>query len=208
MAAETPAAESRTRERGAWAAADLAEATWGLEVARWGRAAGSGVSGTDAPAATATPASTASASMAAAFSAPNPASAAPRQIEDLGSASTAIGRSSSTEISSATKGIRDEPPISNTALKSPGSTLIPRRLRSSAFTVSRMGASIRASNSERTSRSVRWVPGSATAILASLSMDRASLASRHSRRNLDNAALLSGASGSSPSKASSRWPIT
>ncbi len=53
------------------------------------------------------------------------AAAAPRLIEALGSASTATGSSSSTEMSWATAGMRDEPPMSRTAVRS--SSRVPRR---------------------------------------------------------------------------------
>ena len=82
-------------------------------------------------------------------------SAAPRQVEALASASIAMGRPNSSERSSATSGILDDPPIRRMAARSSALTPAESSASRSVCTVERIDGSMRVSNSARTSRT--WV---------------------------------------------------
>ncbi len=121
------------------------------------------------------------------------ANAAPRATDALGSTSMARGRSNSSDRSWATSGMRDDPPMSRIALSSSARTPALSRAARRVTSVSARAGSIIASNSDRTTRTCEWAPGSITETVASESEDSASLASAQSFRRRVSAARTSGA---------------
>ena len=89
--------------------------------------------------------------------------AAPRAIEFLGWVSTLTGRPSSAPTSCATRGIRDDPPTSNTVVTSAASMSAASIAKRSAPTLSTSGGRIMISSSARVRRISVRVSGSITA---------------------------------------------
>ena len=127
--------------------------------------------------------------------------AAPVHTAYLGWASTATGRPKADDTSSATSGVRDEPPTSSTAVMPWGSTSADRRARFMAVIESVSAGRTIASYSDRVRRTSVCRPGSSTGIDTSVSLESASLASTHSWRSRATAAWAAGSSGSSSSRA-------
>ena len=120
----------------------------------------------------------------------------------------ATGRPSADMSICPTSGMRDEPPTSSTDRSSSVVTSADASARRMASTVSSSAGRIRFSNSPRVSRiSVRWL-GRATGMAVSVSHDRFSFASTHSRRRRDTAATVDGSSGSSRENEGPRCPTT
>ncbi len=118
--------------------------------------------------------------------------AAPRAIDDFGSASMAVGRSSCSESRCVTSGMREDPPMRRIDSSCAGSSPAASRASCSASIVCAMELSIIASNSPRVSRTLDRPAGTRTGITTSESNDSASLASMHSRRSWDSAMRVSG----------------
>ena len=149
-------------------------------------AAADGVGLAAAGVATTVVAATAAAAAASRSVASRPASAAaPLQIANFGWASRATGRPVVSRRISPISGIRDVPPTSRIRLTSAIERPALATARSSASTVSRIRGRIIASSSARVRRTSVWSPGTETGIDVSVSVDRASLARRHSSRSRD-----------------------
>jgi hypothetical protein len=147
---------------------------------------------TAAPAAAASAAATAVPSLAAASRRCSATKAAPSAIESFGCVATATGRPVDSRTISATSGIRDDPPTSRMPSRSPNSSPALCAARPSAATLSLIRGRINSSKSCRVRRISVSKPGSATWIEASVSVERASFARRHSSRKRSSAATVAG----------------
>ena len=122
--------------------------------------------------------------------------AAPMATVVLGSASIAGARPNSAEISWETIGIRDEPPASRIASSCVPSMAADSSARCSVSMVRSRSGRIISSNSARVSRTRCRTPPSATGMVVSVSTDRASFASVHSRRSRATSGTMFGSFGS------------
>ena len=127
-----------------------------------------------------------------------PTSAAPSAMSCLGWVSSATGRPSAPASSSATSGMRDEPPTSTIAATCSGATSAERRTRRmESIVCSRVGRTS-SSKSARVRRNVVLVAPMTTGSTVSVSVDSTSLAITQSRRTRSSAATVCGSSMSMP----------
>ena len=121
-----------------------------------------------------------------------PRMAAPSATSCLGWLSMASGRPKAADSISLTSGIRDDPPTSTIADRSPGSTPAGSSTRRVAATVSAIAGRSMSSNSARLSRTDVLIPGSATGTTVSVLNDSTSLASTQSRRSRASPTVVAG----------------
>ena len=126
-----------------------------------------------------------------------PRIAAPSATSCFGWLSSASGRPNAADSISLTSGIRDEPPTSTMADRSPGSTPAESSTRRVADTVSPIAGRSMSSNSPRVSRTEVVIPGSATGTTVSTLNDSTSLASTQSRRSRASPVAVAGSRSSS-----------